>query len=274
MDSDIRRVQEKILEIMKIVDTICRENGIEYMIMGGTALGAVRHGGFIPWDDDLDIFMTPENYRRFRKVFDEKSPKGLVLQEWSVTEGYTEYAKVRMDGTTFIEDAFMDRKDMHHGIYIDIMILHKCPRNPFLQHMIYVASKFVVLVALSRRNWKPKRLYQKYALGLLKLMPVETLSRLAYRLIYRYETLEDGYDYCYFITKASFRQGIFARELLDKTVDVPFEDTLLKAPVGLKEYLSLRYGDYMKLPSEEEIESSVHARIYDVDRDYREYLDG
>ena len=67
--NDIKQVQKKILEIMMYIDKICKANGIAYYIMGGTALGAVRHQGFIPWDDDLDIFMTPENYEKFKAVF-------------------------------------------------------------------------------------------------------------------------------------------------------------------------------------------------------------
>ena len=59
-NKNVRDVQDKILEVMKYIDKLCRDNGITYYIMGGTALGAVRHGGFIPWDDDLDIFMTPD----------------------------------------------------------------------------------------------------------------------------------------------------------------------------------------------------------------------
>ena len=69
----VRDVQNKILEIMKYIDSLCRENGIVYYIMGGTALGAIRHGGFIPWDDDLDIFMTPSEYEKFKKVFENEN---------------------------------------------------------------------------------------------------------------------------------------------------------------------------------------------------------
>ena len=69
-NQSVRQVQEKILETMKYIDALCRENGIVYYIMGGTALGAVRHGGFIPWDDDLDIFMTPDQYEKFNADYD------------------------------------------------------------------------------------------------------------------------------------------------------------------------------------------------------------
>ena len=125
----VRDVQNKILEVMKFVDKVCRDNNIVYFIMGGTALGAIRHGGFIPWDDDLDIFMTPSEYEKFRKAFNQLSPTGFVIQEWRSIPDYLEYAKVRMNGTTLIEHNFRNRKDMHHGIYIDIMILHKVPQN-------------------------------------------------------------------------------------------------------------------------------------------------
>ena len=124
MEITVRDVQDKILETMKFIDKLCRENGIVYYIMGGTALGAIRHGGFIPWDDDLDIFMTPSEYERFKKIFEAQKSEKFVLQEWRTTPNYLEYAKIRMNGTTFIEEHFKDRKDMHHGIYVDIMILH------------------------------------------------------------------------------------------------------------------------------------------------------
>ena len=142
MTDTVRDVQGKILEVMKYIDKLCREHGIVYFIMGGTALGAVRHGGFIPWDDDLDIFMTPDQYAAFKKVFEGQKSEQFVLQEWRTTPDYLEYAKVRMNGTTFIEEAFRDRKDMHQGIYVDIMILHKVPEATFIQKQVYYYSKF------------------------------------------------------------------------------------------------------------------------------------
>lgn len=269
----VRDVQEKILEIMKYIDKLCRENGIVYYIMGGTALGAVRHGGFIPWDDDLDIFMTPDQYQKFKRVFDKQESDMFILQEWRTTPNYLEYAKVRMNGTTFIEEVFKDRKDMHQGIYVDIMILHKVPDNRLLQKTVYYESKFVTLYALSQRNWKPKSKGQAIVLKSLKLLPCKLLAKICYKKIYKYDGLKDHFKYCYWITPAKFRNGLFDKSFFETSVDIPFEDTKLLGSEKIREYLSYRYGDYMKLPSKEQQKAAVHAFLYDTEKDYKEYLE-
>lgn len=271
VEHTIKDLQKKILEIMKFIDKICRDHHIVYYIMGGTALGAVRHGGFIPWDDDLDIFMTVENYEKFKEVFNGLTSQKFVLQEWKITDDYLEYAKVRMNGTTFIEEGYKDRKDMNHGIYVDIMILHKCPISRFMQKVIYYESKYVTLVALSKRNWKPKTVIQKIALKALKILPNKFFSNQCYKNIFKYDNLICNYNYCYFITKAKFYQGIFDRNIFQEPVDIAFEDTLLMGPTEIKKYLELRYGEYMQWPSEGQQRASIHAMIWDVEKDYSEY---
>lgn len=269
----VRNVQNKILEIMKYIDQICRQNHIIYYIMGGTALGAVRHGGFIPWDDDLDIFMTPSQYYKFKKVFKKTDVDRYVLQEWHTTDKYLEYAKVRMSGTTFIEDSFKNRKDMHHGIYVDIMILHKVPNNKFIQRLVYLESKFVTLYALSQRNWLPKNKAQVIALKLLKVMPCKMMVKVFYKRIYRYDSMTDNYKYCYWITPAKFKSGLFEPDFFENPVDIKFEDTVLLGSNKIKSYLEYRYGNYMQLPSIEQQRAAVHALKYDVNKDYKEYME-
>ena len=269
----VRDVQEKILKIMKYIDKLCRENDIVYYIMGGTALGAVRHGGFIPWDDDLDIFMTPDQYQKFKRVFDKQESDTFIIQEWRTTPNYLEYAKVRMNGTTFIEEVFKDRKDMHQGIYVDIMILHKVPDNRLVQKVVYYESKFVTLYALSQRNWKPKSKGQAVILKSLKFLPCKLMAKLCYKKIYKYDDLKDNFKYCYWITPAKFKSGIFDKSFFETPVDVPFEDTKILGSEKIKEYLSYRYGDYMKLPSKEQQKAAVHAFLYDTEKDYTEYLE-
>lgn len=268
----IKDVQNKILEIMKYIDKLCRENDITYFIMGGTALGAVRHGGFIPWDDDLDIFMTPQEYEKFKAIFVSKNSDLFVLQEWKTTEKYLEYAKVRMNGTTFIEENFKNRRDLHQGIYVDIMILHKVPNKTRIQKKIYRYSKFVTLVGLSQRNWKPKTTVQKLAFFSLKLLPIKTMLKNAYKNIYKYDDLESDFLWCYWITPAGFKNGLFDSKFFKKPININFEDTFLMGSQYIKEYLSYRYGDYMTLPPEEKRLASVHAYIFDTERSYEEFL--
>ena len=271
-NKSVGEVQNKILEIMKYIDKLCRENDIVYYIMGGTALGAIRHGGFIPWDDDLDIFMTPDQYAKFKGVFQKQNSKDFVLQEWKTDPEYLEYAKIRMNGTTFIEEALKDRKDLHHGIYVDIMILHKVPKNKFVQKFVYCESKFVTLYGISQRNWIPKTKGQAIVLKSLKFMPCKLMTRIAYSHIYYYDKLQKNYFYSYWITRADFSEGLFEPSYFEEPVDIPFEDTVLLGSKKIKQYLTKRYGDYMKLPSKEQQEAAVHAMIYDTEKDYTEYL--
>lgn len=271
-NQEIRAVQGKILEIMKYVDVLCRNHDIPYYIMGGTALGAVRHGGFIPWDDDLDIFMTPDAYQKFSAAFHAEASAQFVLQEWRTTPDYLEYAKVRMNGTTFIEEAFRDRTDLHQGIYVDIMILHKVPNRKLTQKLVYLDSKFVTLYGLSQRNWQPKSTAQSLVLKSLKLLPCKWLSKQCYKRIYRYDAMTENYSWCYWITPAKFRNGLFAADFFTDPVEIPFEDTKLLAARKIKEYLAYRYGDYMELPPIEAREAAVHAMLYDTDKDYTEYI--
>lgn len=270
---NVKEVQGKILEIMKYIDALCRRHGITYYIMGGTALGAVRHGGFIPWDDDLDIFMTPSEYAKFKRVFETENSPQFVLQEWRTTPDYLEYAKVRMNGTTFIEEVFKNRTDLHQGIYVDIMMLHKVPQNIFIQKLVYLESKFVTLYALSQRNWKPKSKGQALVLNSLHFMPCKLMAKWFYRRIYHYDDRQNNFMYCYWITPAKFRSGLFDASFFSDPMDVLFGDTMLMGSRKIKEYLTYRYGDYMKLPSEEARKAAVHALIYDVAKDYTEYLE-
>lgn len=272
MESDVRKVQNKILEIMKYIDKICRENDIVYYIMGGTALGAVRHKGFIPWDDDLDIFMTYENYQKFKEIYNKQKQEKFYLQEWKVVDDYLEYSKLRMNGTTLIEHQFRNNKEIHQGIYVDIFILHKCPNSKRKQKKLYYYSKFVTLVGLSQRNWQPKTTAQKAILKMMKILPIKTISNHIYKLIYKYDSLKDNYQYCFFIDKAKFDSAIFKREWYDKYNEYEFEDTKLYGPRDIKEYLERVYGDYMTLPPVEQRQKDVHAEIWDTEKDYTEYI--
>lgn len=268
----MKQIQDKILEVMVYVDKFCRDNDIEYYIMGGTALGAVRHKGFVPWDDDLDIFMTPGNYEKFKSAFSTQNDTRFVIQEWRLGNSPLEYAKVRMNGTTFIESNFKENRNMHHGVYIDIMILHKCPKSRIKKTILFLISRYVVAQALAERNWNPKSKFQAIILRLVRLLPKHFMSGYCYKQIYRYDKQKiQDYQYCYFLTKASFNQAVFSKEIFMEPVDIEFENTKLLAPTDIRSYLKVRFGDYMAMPPEDERKAAKHAEIVDMEKDYKEY---
>lgn len=136
-DIKLRNIQLGILEILKDIITVCEEYNIEYFIMCGTALGAVRHKGFIPWDDDLDIGMTRENYERFLKIAPNVLPEELFVQTFNSDPNTPFYfAKVRKSGTLFIRNYCKNLK-MHHGIYVDVFPYDNIPDDIKLRDSQY-----------------------------------------------------------------------------------------------------------------------------------------
>lgn len=270
-DYGLLALQDKILEIMVYVDKLCRENGIDYCLMGGSALGSKRHGGFIPWDDDLDIFMTPDQYDRFRQVFEQKADHDrFYLQEWGKTDDMVTISKVRMNHTTYLEDSFADW-DIHQGIYIDIFILHVCPDNRLLQLHQCLWAKYVIMKGLAIRNYTGRGGFLGFCLKVMRLMPDRLLVRHGLRQVYRYRNKKTAH-FCNFMGKAVFNNAIYPRAYFEKTVYAPFETVELRVPEQLHAFLSGRFGDYMKIPSPERIRREQHAQTWDTEQDFSHYV--
>ena len=107
---------------------------------------------------------------------------------------------------------------------------------------------------------------------MMKVLPRQLIARRCFKRIYKYESLSDNFKYCYWITPAKFKQGLFDRSFFENPVNIPFEDTVLLGSSHIKEYLAFRYGNYMKLPSEAAQKAAVHAMIFDTEKDYSEYI--
>ena len=104
-------------------------------------------------------------------------------------------------------------------------------------------------------------------------MPCKLMANIFYKRIYKYDSMQENYKYSYWITPAKFKNGLFEAEFFNNSVDIKFEDTVLLGSKNIKEYLKYRYGDYMKLPSKEQQKAAVHAHIFDVNKDYKKYLE-
>lgn len=260
-------LQDKILEIAVYIDKLCRENDINYCLMGGSALGAKRHGGFIPWDDDLDVFMTPDNYEKFRKVFNENGDKEkYYLQEWGLTDGMVTISKIRLNNTSYIEES-LKKWDIHHGIYVDIFILHTCPDNKLQQIHQCLWAKYVIMKGLAIRGYNRRGGFLGFALKVMSRMPDRLWVKHGLKQVYKYRNKKTNY-FCNFMGKAVFKNAIYMREYFENPEYVPFEKAELKAPEKLHEFLSERFGDYMKPPSPEKIKWEQHAESWNFDKQY------
>lgn len=260
---DIKLLQNKILEIAIYFDKFCKEHGIVYYLMGGSALGAIRHQGFIPWDDDFDVFMTYENYQKFlEKAKKHLDTEKFYLQEENTDEWPLFFSKLRMNGTTLIEEDTKDR-NMHKGIYIDIMCLNNESDNKFLAFCQYFAAKLLIAKTLAKRGYDTASASKKLAMNIAKIFIGKRGEKRLINFIRRFNS-KNTKKVGHYFGKAKYGKTSFSREFLGKQRYVDFENVKLPVPEKVEEYLTVRFGDYMKLPSEEEIKKSIHSQSWDL----------
>lgn len=254
---NVLQLQNCILSIAKYLNDFCKEHSVDYCLMGGSALGAIRHKGFIPWDDDLDVFMRPDDYERFRAAFiKEGEKKNYYLQEWGACNGMISLAKLRLNSSMLIEKDLNDL-DVHQGVYVDIFILHTCPDNKLKRMNQYVWAKYLVTKGAANRGYtKPG------VLGLLlkfcKLFPKRFLLKYALKQVYKYRNEESEF-LCHFMGRAVLKNGLYKRTYFEKAKMVPFETIELSVPNEIEAYLTDRWGDYMKIPPFEETLKYHHS---------------
>ena len=268
------KLQDKILEIMVDLDRFCREHEITYFLMGGSALGAMRHGGFIPWDDDLDIFMPYQDYMRFIALCKtELDTKKYYLQVEDTEELPYFYSKLRMNGTTYIEEIHQNRKNIHQGIFVDIMCLnHAAP--PGLRRTIqYRCATLLRASAITHLPEYKARGKRAVALWVAKAFVRGKVKKALLREVRKYNGQATA-DVAHVFGRAKFKNAYYPAELFAHQRYVPFEQVELAVPNGVETYLALRYGPhYMEMPSEEtKAEYKTHSAMWDTEKDYREYL--
>jgi lipopolysaccharide cholinephosphotransferase len=127
--SDLRRMQLKMLEILDVFDHICRKHNIHYWLACGTLLGARRHGGFIPWDDDLDVYILQTDYKKLVSVLKEELPENLKVQTRETDKNYWYYfPKIRDVDSSFYDKNTETDKLNYQGIFIDIFPIEPMPK--------------------------------------------------------------------------------------------------------------------------------------------------
>lgn len=263
----LRRLQQVILMVAKDFDDFCRREGITYYLMGGTALGAMRHGGFIPWDDDFDVFMDRPNYLKFLTAADRLDTSKYYLQREDTEEWPLFFSKLRLNGTKLVEHDNRGRV-MHEGIYIDIMCLNGAASITPWRYVQYLAGKALSAYGLARRGYdtssRPKRLAMAAARVMVGLPPVKAGLLAVVRGLNDRPRAWVGH----FFGRAPFAAASFPTRYLGQPRRVAFEDALLPVPEEVEAYLTARFGPYhMAMPSTaERAKWGVHALAVDFGR--------
>ena len=272
-ESELKELQKVILEMAIDFDVFCLENNITYYLMGGSALGAMRHKGFIPWDDDFDVFMDSDNYFKFIKIVKIRlNTDKYYFQEENTKEWPLFFSKIRMNNTTFIERDVVDSV-MHHGIYIDIMCLNNAFENKFFRFFQYLSARLLSASVLGRRGYNTKSFFKKVAVKISKIVVLGFINSLLLKFV-RSQNMKRSELVGHFFGRAPFLKTTFPVHFLSKPRYTHFESVSLPVPKEVEKYLEVRYGNnYMELPSKEEMDKyPSHAYIVDTKISYKKYM--
>lgn len=254
----LERLQATERDILIIIDKICRENDIDYFIDGGTLLGAVRHSGFIPWDDDIDLGMPKTDFDRFCEIAPALLPKGYSLHTSTNTKGFSAlWAKVFKDGTQFIDDNCAEAGCVQ-GIFVDILPFCRLDNDPAIAQKQCQKARMAQLKSYLKHFSRPKIPTGTPAKPLVMLgckLVHSTVARawkqanLQSEMNHAFDTDDPSEKW----TSAVYTNyGTFESDVLFPTKDIKFDELTLRAPHDPDTFLRTEYGDYMQLPPEEE----------------------
>lgn len=241
----IGELQKKLFQILLEFDRICRKNNIKYVLDGGTMLGAVRHKGFIPWDDDIDVAMLRKDYKRFIKACKKDLNHDLFTLDTIETSNYYSYnfGKLKMNGTIW-EEPGSEKVKEHKGIYIDIFPLDNTCK--MLYKFQCKMSYFWQTVRWKKIGREFTTKHSKVINFLSKIMPLKLINfnaQFSMRLCNCFMT-KNVCKICHF----GKGKAPHLRRYYEETIDVPFEDSSFSIPKDYEKWLDNRYGNWRELP--------------------------
>ena len=272
----MNEVQRIILSIFDEVSSICNENHIPYYAIGGTCIGAIRHKGFIPWDDDLDIAVPIEYYDKLLSLLSKDLHEPLYVYSSKEVKHYKYiWAKVCNRETSFIEKVDYPYKDAYKGIFVDIMPISGVPRSPFLRFIF--RTKLKILHSLNKIvrfessvGGRKSKIISIISKTLLRLYPFYHFSESYFKLINRYPIYKSDFT-GYVWSAQSIDRLVFPTSFFGEGIEMQFEDTKIHMPSEYHSYLSFQFGNYLELPPVEK--RAIHDGIVDTDKSFVYYYD-
>lgn len=251
-DGRLRQAQLKMLSILKVVDNICQKHHLDYWLEGGTLLGAVRHQGFIPWDDDLDISMTRDSANRFVAIADKELPPNLFLQSAQTDTDYYNLAapyKIRDKNSRFVELHETGREHFNQGIFIDIFVYDKLPASEIETRKWQLMSKKLLRLLRPKYTSLPLGHNAKLYNFLSQCFPKSWLEKQLNQILSKSAQLDSpwlGYSFDCINNNRVHQNDIFPLKR------IKFEDGMFQVTNRYETILQQLYGDYMQLPPEKD----------------------
>jgi len=266
-------LQQVEFDLFRIFAETCEKLNLNYFLVCGSALGAKRHGGFIPWDDDLDVGMYREDYNKFIELAPPLLPEGIFLQNYHSDPEYRNiFSKLRNSNTTYIEKT-VQHLNINHGIYIDVFPLDGYPQSALEQKWLAFEMKYYVYALLSGFS---KSTSLK---GTLANLPFRMLGypRRVKQTLMKYESVISKYPIkdtklvCNHGTWYGKRNYI-PKEFYGKGSVISFEGYPAKVPEDIENYLKTLFGDWQTPPPPEKQRGHHFYEICDTKKPYTEYL--
>ena len=250
-DGKLNDIQQILLGFLLEVDRICKKHNIKYFLGGGSLLGAVRHKGFIPWDDDADVMMLRKDYDRFLSVLPSELPNYLFAQtQENEKDSHFPFTKLRINNTLLSTEFTSRFPNIHNGIFLDVLAQDYTSNNAFLRkiHMKATASsRWLVLDKWRGTSVNANSRFSSLCANILrKIFPLGFLQKVQNKLISLHKNMKNP-KYLFDSMGRNVSRGAFPAEWLDEAIWVDFENAKLPIPKEYDKYLKYLYGDYMEM---------------------------
>lgn len=256
-------------DMLKCFVDICNKHGIKYFVQGGTLLGTVRHGGFIPWDDDVDVSLPRVEYERFLAIAQSELPDYYFLQTNDTDPEYpNNFAKIRDSRTTFIETSARNL-NINHGAYIDIFPLDNYPSG--FEAKVYELRKKLLTWRINKAFYLPHMSLISKLVTIVTMILFPSLKGAIEKRERLFKSVKPT-DRVVNNSGAWLDKEIIPKEWVQNSVEMEFEGIRVNVSDKYDEWLTYVYGDYMSLPPENERVGHHYVDVFDMNKSYTEYI--